>query len=194
VSHQDILHAAQEHAPTVCCHVRSQAPVAWERALTPYAASQKVSARGRRCGSGPPVHFNRLRCSLSMRSSPMPLLQSPVPLVHPFRKASVSSRATFLSVNLYFGTPYCCMGSVPVLIARFASPGRHQLLLGGRPCNWWNAAGTASSISSTAARLLRLIVRILLKMGTEDTLASEPGLHPSNVCPYIVCTATREFT
>jgi hypothetical protein len=61
-------------APTLirylCCHVLSQASVAWECALAPYPAVDNVSARGRRRGSGPPEHLNPLRSSLSMRSPP----------------------------------------------------------------------------------------------------------------------------
>jgi hypothetical protein len=52
----------------LCCHVRSHASVTWERALAPYAVSNNVSAHGRRRGSGPPMHLNPLRGSLSMRS------------------------------------------------------------------------------------------------------------------------------
>jgi hypothetical protein len=68
----------------LCCHVRSQATVAWECALAPYPAADNVSARGRRRGSGPPEHLNPLRCSLSMRSPPLPLLHLPAPIVYPF--------------------------------------------------------------------------------------------------------------
>jgi hypothetical protein len=75
----------------------------------------------------------------------------------------VSSRSTFLSVTLYLGTPCRCMGSVLVLIARFASLGHRRILLGGTP--WWNADGAASSISFSAARLPCLIARILLICG-----------------------------
>jgi hypothetical protein len=60
-------------------------------------------------------------------------------------------------------TPCGCMGSVLVLTARFASPGHHPILLGGTPL--WNAAGAASSISSSAAKLPRLRARILLICG-----------------------------
>jgi hypothetical protein len=46
----------------LCCHVSSQASIAWERALASYpAASDNVSAPGRRCGSGLPVHLDPLR-------------------------------------------------------------------------------------------------------------------------------------
>jgi hypothetical protein len=64
-------------------HERSQASIAWECALAPYpaAASDNVSALGRQRGSGPPVHLNPLRCSLSIRFPPMTLLQFPAPLV-----------------------------------------------------------------------------------------------------------------
>jgi hypothetical protein len=55
------------------------------------------------------------------------------------------------------------MASVLVLTARFASPGHRPVLLGGTP--WWNAAGAAFSSSSSAARLPRLIARILLSCG-----------------------------
>jgi hypothetical protein len=68
----------------LCCHVRWQASVAWESAFAPYAASDNVSACSRRRGSGPPEHLNPLRCSLSMRSPLMPLLQFPAPLVYSF--------------------------------------------------------------------------------------------------------------
>jgi hypothetical protein len=124
----------------LCCHVRSQPSVGWECTLAPYPASDNVTARGRRRGPVPPVHLNPLRSYLSMRSSPLPLLQFPAPLVYPF--------LCVLSGYL----PFCpsvpcdslcrCMASVLVLIARFASPGRHQLLLGGTSLS--NAAGTAS--------------------------------------------------
>jgi hypothetical protein len=75
----------------------------------------------------------------------------------------VSSRATFLSVTLCLGTPCLCMGSVLVLIARFASLGHRQILLGGTPL--WNASGAASSISFSAARPPGLVARILLICG-----------------------------
>jgi hypothetical protein len=68
----------------LCCHVRSQASVAWECALAPYPASDNVTACGCRRDSGPPVRLNPLRCSLSMRSPPMLLLQFAAPLVYPF--------------------------------------------------------------------------------------------------------------
>jgi hypothetical protein len=66
----------------LCCHVRSQATVAWERALVPCPASANVSSRGRRRGSSPPVHRNPLRCSLSIRAHPLPLLQCPALFVY----------------------------------------------------------------------------------------------------------------
>jgi hypothetical protein len=75
----------------------------------------------------------------------------------------VSSQATFPSVTLCLGTPSRCMGSVLVSTARFASLGRCPVLLGCTP--WCNAAGAASSISSSAARLPRLSARILLICG-----------------------------
>jgi hypothetical protein len=62
----------------------------------------------------------------------------------------VSSRATFLSVTLCLGTPCRCMGSVLVLIAKFASLGHRRILLGGTPL--WNAAGAA--VSSSGTRML----------------------------------------
>jgi hypothetical protein len=68
----------------LCCHVRSQASVAWECALAPYPASDNVTARGRRRRSGTAVHLNPLRCSLSMSSPPL-LLRFPAPLVYAFR-------------------------------------------------------------------------------------------------------------
>jgi hypothetical protein len=74
------------------------ASVSWQVALAPYPASDIVSARGRRRGSGPPVHLNPLHGSLSMRSPPLPLLQLPAPLVYP---SFVSSRASFLFCFLF---------------------------------------------------------------------------------------------
>jgi hypothetical protein len=61
------------------------------------------------------------------------------------------------------GSPFRCVGSVLVLIARFASPDGHWPLLGGTPR--WNAAGAASSISCSAARPPRLVARVLLMCG-----------------------------
>jgi hypothetical protein len=119
-----------------------------------------VSARGRRRGCGPPMHLNPLRCSLSKRS---PLRHSCSFRLRVCTPSFVSSQTIFLSVTLYLGTPCHCMGSVLVITAAFASPGHHQILVGGTL--WWNAAGTASSISSSAARLPRLSARTLLICG-----------------------------
>jgi hypothetical protein len=66
----------------------------------------------------------------------------------------VSSGATFLSVTLCLGTPSRCMGSVLVLTARFAPLGHRPVLLGGTP--WWNAAGAASSISSSLSFFFKI--------------------------------------
>jgi hypothetical protein len=141
-------------------HVRSQASVAWDCALAPHPAADNVSARGCRHGSDPPEHLNPLRCSLTMRSPPLPHLKFLLRLCTP---SSVSSRDTFLSITLCLGTPSRCMGSVLVLTTRFASPGHRPILLGGTPL--WNAAGAVSSISSSVARLTRLRAWILLICG-----------------------------
>jgi hypothetical protein len=161
------LPASLPSAPSLnrhlCCHVRSQASVAWECDLAPYPAFGNGSACSRRCGSGPPVHLHPLRViatALLMHSPPMLLLQFPAPFVYPFLCVLSSHHPFCHSVPR---DSLCCMGSVLVLTARFASPGHHQILLGGTP--WWNASGAASSISFSAARLPDLVAWILLIFG-----------------------------
>jgi hypothetical protein len=68
-----------------------------------------------------------------------------------------------LQPYLCLGTPCLCTGPVLVLIASVASQGHHRILLGGTPLS--NAAGAESSITFSAARLSRLITRILLIRG-----------------------------
>jgi hypothetical protein len=93
--------------------------------------------------------------------SPMPPLRLPALLVY--------SQANFLSVTLCLGTSCRCVDSVPVPTARFASPGHHQILLGGTPL--WYVDGAAFSISTSAARLPRLSARILLICGLISSIA-----------------------
>jgi hypothetical protein len=64
----------------LCCHVRLQPSVAWECAHAACPTSDNGSARGR--SSGPLVHLNLPRGTLSMSSPPLPLVQFPAPLVY----------------------------------------------------------------------------------------------------------------
>jgi hypothetical protein len=116
----------------LCCHVRSQTSVAWERALAPYLASDNVSARGRRRGPGPPEHPNPLSVAPFQCAPPCCRFCSFLPRL--CTPSFVSSRATFLSVTLFLGTPCRCMGSVLVLIARFPSLAHCRMLLGVHDC------------------------------------------------------------
>jgi hypothetical protein len=70
---------------------------------------------------------------------------------------------------------------VLVLTARFASLGHRPVLLGGTP--WWNTAGATSSISSSAARLPRLIARILLIALVRQALHAD-SFKPAAVCRF----------
>jgi hypothetical protein len=149
---------------SLCCHVRSQALVAWECALAPYPAADNVSARRRRRGSGPAehlIHVITLCVALFPCAPPYDALA--VSCSASSTPSFVSSRGTFFTVTLCLGTPSRCIGCVLVFTVRFASPGLHLILLGGVPL--WNAAGAASSISSSTARLPRLRARMLLICG-----------------------------
>jgi hypothetical protein len=83
-------------------------------------------------------------------------------------------------VTLCLGTPCRCMVSVLVLIARFLSLGHCRILLGGTP--FWNAASAASTISFSAARLPRLIARILLICGLISWISCLVTLSRPHAC------------
>jgi hypothetical protein len=75
-------------------------------------------------------------------------------------RSVASSQATSLSATPCFGTPCLSMASVLAPNARFASPDRLRPLLRDTP--GWDAAGAATNISTSAAKLHRLVARILL--------------------------------
>jgi hypothetical protein len=128
-----------------------------------------------------------LRPSLASEPSPLLSFHALPPLCRSFSfllrlctPSFVSSRATFRSVTLCLGTPCRCMGSVLVLTARFASPGHLPILLGGT--SLWNAAGAASSISSSAANLPHLRARILLICGLISWISCHVALSRPCTC------------
>jgi hypothetical protein len=126
--------------------VRCQMSITRELALAPCPASENVSARDRRCCAGPPAHLNPYRCSLTVRT----------PLLHlRYLDAAVYPSLCVLSGKLRYATVCLgdlprCMGSVLIIIFRFASPGRLSPYLFASPS--LSAAGGASSISCLVAK------------------------------------------